>query len=142
MVHLEGGRLKLLGLPKDQCPNPWAALKENWFLALPLAVLVYMLFHGFTPMFSGMMGLALTAILILGAALAARISVTALRYVFWFVLGLGAASFAKWGIISVLGVIAVLVLANSVVKGGKATLHTMRVGLVDGAKQALSLIHI
>ena len=139
MVHLEAGRLKLLGLPKDQCPNPWAALKENWFLALPLAVLVYMLFHGFTPMFSGMMGLALTAILILGAALAARISVTALRYVFWFVLGLGAASFAKWGIISVLGVIAVLVLANSVVKGGKATLHTMRVGLVDGAKQALGV---
>ena len=139
MVHLEAGRLKLLGLPKDQCPNPWAALKEHWFLALPLAVLVYMLFHGFTPMFSGMMGLALTAILILGTALAARISATALRYVFWFVLGLGAASFAKWGIISVLGVIAVLVLVNFVVKGGQTTLHTMRVGLVDGAKQALGV---
>ena len=39
MVHLEAGRLKLLGLPKDQCPNPWHALKENWYLALPLAVL-------------------------------------------------------------------------------------------------------
>ena len=139
MVHLEAGRLKLLGLPKDQCPNPWAALKEHWFLALPLAVLVYMLFHGFTPMFSGMMGLALTAILILGTALAARISATALRYVFWFVLGLGAASFAKWGIISVLGVIAVLVVINFVVKGGQTTLHTMRVGLVDGAKQALGV---
>ncbi len=139
MVHLEAGRLKLLGLPKDQCPNPWAALKEHWFLALPLAVLVYMLFHGFTPMFSGMMGLALTAILILGTALAARISATALRYVFWFVLGLGAASFAKWGIVSVLGVIAVLVVINFVVKGGQTTLHTMRVGLVDGAKQALGV---
>src|ERR1035437_1367431 len=77
MVHLEAGRLKLLGVPKDQCPNPWLALKENWHLALPLAALVYMLFHGFTPMFSGMMGLALTAILILGAALAARLSSTA-----------------------------------------------------------------
>ena len=39
MVHLEAGRLKLLGLPKDQCPNPWHALKEHWYLAVPLAVL-------------------------------------------------------------------------------------------------------
>ena len=33
---------------------------------LPLAVLVFMLFDGFTPMFSGIVGLALTAMLILG----------------------------------------------------------------------------
>ena len=139
MVHLEAGRLKLMGLPKDQCPNPWLALKENWYLAVPLAVLVYMLFHGFTPMFSGMMGLALTAILILGAALAARMSGTALRYVFWFALGLGAASFAKWGIMPVLGMIFLLVVANYFVKGGNKTLHTMKSGLIDGAKQALGV---
>ena len=139
MVHLEAGRLKLMGLPKDQCPNPWQALKENWHLALPLVVLVYMLFHGFTPMFSGMMGLALTAILILGTALAARMSITALRYVFWFALGLGAASFAKWGIVPVLWVIAALVVANYFVKGGSKTLHTMKASLIDGAKQALGV---
>jgi len=139
MVHLEAGRRNLLGVPKDQCPDPWAALKENWHLALPLAVLVFMLFHGFTPMFSGMMGLALTAILILGAALAARVSMGALRYVFWFAIGLGAAAFFKWGIVPVLGIIAVLVLANFFVKGGKETLHTMKSGLVDGAKQALAV---
>lgn len=139
MVHLEAGRLRLLGLPKDQCPNPWTALKENWFLALPLAALVYMLFHGFTPMFSGMMGLALTAILILGAALAARISATALRYVFWFALGLGAATFIRWGIVPVLGVIALLVVVCYAVGGTRGTLHTMRAGLIDGAKQALGV---
>ena len=139
MVHLEAGRLKLLGVPKDQCPNPWLALKENWHLILPLAALVYMLFHGFTPMFAGMMGLALTAILILGAALAARISATALRYVFWFALGLGAASFGKWGIGPVLAVIALLVLANLVIKGNRETLHTMKMALNDGAKQALGV---
>jgi TRAP transporter 4TM/12TM fusion protein len=139
MVHLEAGRLKLLGVPKDQCPNPWLALKENWHLVLPLGALVYMLFHGFTPMFSGMMGLALTAILILGAALAARISGTALRYVFWFALGLGAASFGKWGILPVLVVIAVLTLANFLIKGNQETLHTLKMALVDGAKQALAV---
>jgi len=139
MVHLEAGRLQLLGVPKDQCPNPWQALKEHWHLVLPLGVLVYMLFHGFTPMFSGMMGLALTAILILGAALAARISGIALRYVFWLALGLGAASFAKWGIVPVLGVIGLLTLANFIVKGNQETLHTLKMALVDGAKQALAV---
>jgi len=139
MVHLEAGRLQLLGVPKDQCPNVWLELKKSWYLIAPLAVLVYMLFHGFTPMFSGMMGLTLTAMLILGATLAATISITAFRYVFWFSLGLAAASFSQWGIVPVLGVIAVMVIANIFVTNGKDTLETMRRGLVDGAKQALGV---
>jgi TRAP transporter 4TM/12TM fusion protein len=137
MVHLEAGRMGLVGLPKEQCPNPWHALKANWYLMLPLAALVAMLFHGFTPMFAGMTGLALTAILILGAAVAARFSQMAFRYVFWFGLGLAAASFLKWGIYPVLAIIATLSLTCLKIKGGKATLHTMKASLVDGAKQAL-----
>ena len=139
MVHLEAGRLKLLGLPKDQCPNPWHALKQNWHLALPLAALVWMLFHGFTPMFAGMVGLSLTAILVLGATIAARFSSTAFRYVFWLALGLSASMFAKWGIYPVLAVIAALVAISFSVKGGMKTLHTMKMSLVDGAKQALAV---
>ena len=139
MVHLEAGRLKLLGIPEDQCPNPWKELKASWYLALPLAALVYMLFHGFTPMFAGMMGLTLTSVLILGAALAARISQIAVRYVFWVAIGLGAASFIEWGVVPVLGLIAVLVALNAVVKGGMETLSTMKKALVDGAKQALGV---
>lgn len=137
MVHLEAGRLKLLGIPKDQCPNPWRAIKDNWYLILPLAALVVMLFEGFTPMFAGMMGLALTSILILGSAIAARISQTAFRVVFWFAMGLAAASFAEWGIQPVMAVIAALAVANLFVHGGRKTLHTMKMSLVDGAKQAL-----
>ncbi len=139
MVHLEAGRLKLLGVPKDQCPNVVQELKRSWHLVLPLAVLVYMLFHGFTPMFAGMMGLTLTAMLILGASLAASISMRAFRYIFWFALGLAAASFGKWGIVPVLGVIALLVLANFLVTSGKETLKIMKNALIDGAKQALGV---
>jgi len=139
MVHLEAGRLKLLGVPKEECPNVWLSLKENWYLALPLVALVYMLFHGFTPMFAGMMGLTLTSMLILGTALAARISVTALRYAFWFSLGLAAASFMEWGIKPVVGIIILLVIANAFVKGGMDTLHTMKLAMVNGAKQALGV---
>ena len=137
MTHLEAGRKNLVGLPKEQCPSPWRALKENWYLILPLAALVAMLFSGFTPMFSGMVGLALTAILILGAAIAARFSSTAFRYVFWLAIGLAASLFTVGGIMVILALIAALVAVCFSVKGGRKTLHTMQQSLVDGAKQAL-----
>jgi TRAP transporter 4TM/12TM fusion protein len=137
MVHLEAGRAKLMGLPKEQCPNPWKHMRENWYLMVPLAVLVFMLFHGFTPKFAGMMGLCMTALLILGAALAARIHSMAFRYVLWFALGIGASSFIKWGIQPVMALIAVLVVACLFIHGGKDTLHKLLAGLTDGAKQAV-----
>jgi TRAP transporter 4TM/12TM fusion protein len=137
MVHLEAGKLGLVGLSKEECPSPLKALKESWYLVLPLAGLVGMLFHGFTPMFAGLSGLALTAILILGAAVAARISKTAFRYVFWVGIGLAAASFLEFGIYAILIVIALLVLMCFWVKGGRETLGTIRKSMIDGAKQAL-----
>jgi TRAP transporter 4TM/12TM fusion protein len=141
MVHLEAGRKRLTGLPKEECPNPWHAMRESWYLVLPLAVLVWMLFNGFTPMYSGMVGLALTAVLILGAAIAARVSATAFRYVFWFALGLTAAVFVKqmdrWGIVPLLALIGALVAQTFAIKGGTKTLHTLKMALVDGARQAL-----
>ncbi|MGA8009812.1 MAG: TRAP transporter large permease subunit, partial [Thiomonas sp.] len=103
----------------------------------PLAALVWMLFHGFTPMFAGMMGLSLTAILLLGAAIAARISHMAFRMVFWFACGLGAAAFLQFGIMPVLAVIAVLVAINLGIKGGQKTLMVLCDSLIDGARQAL-----
>lgn len=137
MVHLEAGRAGLKGLPKDQIPSPLKALREGWYLVLPLAALVAMLFHGFTPMFAGLTGLALTAILILGAAVAARMSVVAFRYVFWLALALAASLFIRWGIYPILAIILLLSLSCLAVKGGHATLMTIRDSLVDGARQAL-----
>jgi len=137
MVHLEAGRAGLMGLPKDQLPSAWRAVRDYWYLLLPLAALVFMLFDGFTPMYAGLTGLALTSVLILGAGIAARVGTLAFRVFFWIVVGLVSASFFKWGVWPVLGVIAALVAVNWVVQGGRETLHTMRASLVDGAKQAL-----
>ena len=72
MVHLEAGKHGLVGLKRSEIPSPWKALVTRWYLVLPLAALVYMLFDGFTPMFAGSIGLALTVALILGASIAAR----------------------------------------------------------------------
>ena len=137
MVHLEAGRANLMGLPKDQLPSAWRAVRDYWYLLLPLAALVFMLFDGFTPMFAGLTGLALTSILILGAGIAAGLGKTAFRVFFWIAIGLAAGTFFKWGVGSILTVIAALVAINFVVKGGRETLHTMRASLIDGAKQAL-----
>ena len=141
MVHLEAGRKGLTGLPKEDCPNPWAAIKAQWYLVLPLGVLVWMLFNGFTPMFAGMTGLALTAILILAAAIAARVSSAAFRYVFWIAVGLTAALFVKqmdqWGVQPILALIAALIAIVFSVKGGRKTLHAMNLALIDGARQAV-----
>ena len=141
MVHLEAGRKGLLGLPKADCPNPWTAMKAQWYLVLPLGVLVWMLFNGFTPMFAGMTGLALTAILILAAAIAARVSSLAFRYVFWIAIGLTAALFVRnmdqWGVQPILALIAALIALVFSVKGGRKTLHAMNLALIDGARQAV-----
>jgi TRAP transporter 4TM/12TM fusion protein len=137
MVHLEAGREGLKGLPKEQCPNPIEALRKGWYLVLPLAALVAMLFHGFTPMFAGLTGLALTAILILGAAVAARLSAMAFRYVFWLGLALAASAFLKWGIVPIIAIIFALAVACLFIAGGRATLRAVRDSLVDGARQAI-----
>ncbi|WP_448672187.1 TRAP transporter large permease subunit, partial [Escherichia coli] len=79
MVHLEARRADLKGLPRDQCPSAWGAVRERWFLLIPLLVLIALLFSGRTPLFSGTIGLALTAIVILGSAIILRVSSLGLR---------------------------------------------------------------
>jgi TRAP transporter 4TM/12TM fusion protein len=139
MVHLEAGRARLHGLPKSDCPNPWQAIRRQWYLMLPLAVLVYMLFDGFTPMFSGIVGLSLTAMLILGVGIVAGTRSMLFRVPFWIAIGLLAASFFEWGIWPIIIGIALLVIVNFFLAGGRGTLATMRASLIDGARQAIAV---
>ena len=53
MVHLEAGRRGLRGMAKADLPSPRKALRDGWYLLLPLGVLVYLLFSGYTPLFAG-----------------------------------------------------------------------------------------
>jgi len=136
-VYLQSCRSGLKGLPKSELPNPWKAVREHWPLILPLAALVWLLFAGYTPIFAGTMGLALVAVLILGAPLAARIGPLAFRIVFWLAIGLAAASFLRYGVNILLGVIVALVVGCLFVKGGKETIYLCRDALAEGAKNAL-----
>ncbi|PBJ16925.1 Sialic acid TRAP transporter permease protein SiaT [Pseudomonas ogarae] len=137
MVHLEAKRSNLKGLPKDQCPSAWGAVKESWYLLIPLGVLVYLLFSGRTPLFSGMVGLALTAIVILGSAIILKVSNYALRCAFWIALGLLCVGFFRLGIGVVFAVIGVLVVACWFMQGTRETLVICLHALVDGARHAV-----
>ncbi|MCQ4317686.1 TRAP transporter permease [Stutzerimonas zhaodongensis] len=137
MVHLEAKRADLKGLPKEECPSAWAAVRQRWFLLIPLFVLVYLLFSGRTPLFSGMIGLALTAIVILGSAIILRVSSFALRIAFWIALGVLCAGFFQLGIGVIFGVIAALVAVCWFIKGGRDTLVICLHALVEGARHAV-----
>jgi TRAP transporter 4TM/12TM fusion protein len=137
MVHLEAGRAGLVGLPADELPSPLRAVRERWYLILPLAVLVWLLFGGYTPLFAGTVGLALTVMLILGGSIALGLPGIVLRVIFWVGLGLVAASFARFGIAALTTGIVGLVAVNLFTRGGRETLALCRDSLADGAKTAL-----
>lgn len=137
MVHLEAKRSNLKGLPKDQCPSALGAVKERWYLLIPLLVLVYLLFSGRTPLFSGMVGLALTAIVILGSAIILKVQNFGLRCAFWVALGVLCTGFFQLGIAVIFAVIAVLMLMCWFIKGGRETLIICLHALVEGARHAV-----
>ncbi|MFV0282803.1 MAG: TRAP transporter permease [Castellaniella sp.] len=138
-VHLEAGRRGLHGLAKEDCPDPWKAVRARWYLLLPLIGLVALLFSGYTPLFSGTIGLGLTVILIFGAAVIQGASQPILRYVFWLLLGIACAGFLKFGVTDFFVIIAVLGGVLLVRKHGRDALRLALNSLAEGARNALSV---
>ncbi len=136
-VHLEAGKRGLIGLTKDECPSAIDALRKNWYLLMPLAALVALLFAGYTPLFAGTVGLGLTVMVIFGHPIVDALPVPALRAVFWILLGVSAALFFEYGIWLLIGMVAVLMVATLFVRGGRATLSVALNSLADGARHAL-----
>lgn len=137
MVHLEAGRKGLLGLRKEECPNPWTAVRERWYLLLPLAGLVGLLFSGYTPLFSGTVGLGLTVVLIFGAAILTGVKGLALRGLFWVLLGFACAGFFQFGVGTFFVVTALLVAWTYIRRTGADARQLALRALVDGARHAL-----
>jgi TRAP transporter 4TM/12TM fusion protein len=136
-VHLEAGKHGLKGLPRDQLPSFTAEVRANWYLILPLLALVYLLFAGFTPLFAGAVGLALTIALILGLAIAQSLTGTALRVLFWIAFGFICA-ISIWLSVAVVALVTLALIAPAWLSGrGREALRGCRWALADGARQAL-----
>jgi TRAP transporter 4TM/12TM fusion protein len=141
MVHLEAGKNGLVGMARSEIPSAWKALVDRWFLVLPLAALVYMLFEGFTPLYAGIIGLSLTVALILGASIVLGLPNRTLRYVFWIGLALIAGVLSRNGlhIVPVSYMIAGLVVLSLLTRGGRTTLLACRDSLAESSKSALAV---
>ncbi|MEZ5830187.1 MAG: TRAP transporter permease [Dongiaceae bacterium] len=136
-VHLEAGKRGLEGLPKDQLPSFVSEVKANWYLVLPLIALIYLLFAGFTPLFSGAVALALTIVLILGLAIAGGLPANALRVLFWIALGLVCAA-SVWLSAAAVALVTLALIIPAWLSGrGREALIGCRWALADGARQAL-----
>jgi TRAP transporter 4TM/12TM fusion protein len=65
-VHLEAKRAGLKGLPAEELPDAAKVIREGWQTIMPLAVLLIVLFSGFTPYLAAFWGI--TACLVVGAS--------------------------------------------------------------------------
>ncbi|PIS99846.1 C4-dicarboxylate ABC transporter [Bradyrhizobium nitroreducens] len=141
MVHLEAGKHGLVGMKRSEIPSAWKALVTRWYLVLPLAALVYMLFEGFTPLYAGSMGLALTVALILGTAITTGASSNVIRIIFWVGLALVVAALSRDGlkIVPVASVVVGLILITAFVRGGFKALRECRDALAESAKSAITV---
>ncbi len=64
IVHFQAKRLGLEGLPREEIPRLAHVLKRGWPTAVPLVVLVYVLFSGYSPHMAAFWGI--TSALIIG----------------------------------------------------------------------------
>ena len=64
IVHFQAKRLGLKGVPEEEIPQLWNVIKRGWPASIPLFVLVYVLFSGFSPHMAAFWGI--TAALVVG----------------------------------------------------------------------------
>jgi TRAP transporter 4TM/12TM fusion protein len=63
-VQLRAGKKGLVGLPREQLPNPWAVMKDKGHLLIPITVLIYfLLFSGRTVIYSAVITIIATIVI-------------------------------------------------------------------------------
>ncbi|NCF82480.1 MAG: TRAP transporter fused permease subunit [Proteobacteria bacterium] len=58
IVHFQAKRLGLKGLPSDEIPKLLAVLRQGWPTVIPLVVLIYVLFSGYSPHMAAFWGIS------------------------------------------------------------------------------------
>lgn len=58
MVHFEAKRLGLKGLPANEVPRFSEVIRRGWHTAVPLIILIYVLFSGYTPYLAAFWGIS------------------------------------------------------------------------------------
>jgi TRAP transporter 4TM/12TM fusion protein len=53
MIHYEAKRYGLVGIREEGAPTAWQILKKQWFMSVPLVVIVLLMLVGFSPGYAG-----------------------------------------------------------------------------------------
>ncbi|MXQ14883.1 TRAP transporter permease [Microvirga makkahensis] len=135
-VHLEAKRAGLRGLPSEELPNAAKVIREGWQTIMPLAVLLMVLFSGFTPYLAAFWGI--TACIVVGVS---RIPVVTLGF-----LAAVAGAIAAGLLTQTIFVLPLLLLVMGLMiytyvtsEAGKAKVLELIDAFVVGAKYAISV---
>ncbi len=136
-IHFEAKKYGLKGLPKSELPVAREVIRRDWPTAMPLAVLLLVLFSDFTPYLAAFWGI--TGCIVLG--LTNRNPVVAIAFVAAIALGIRFQILTEWeGLIPIIGA-SIAASAWYVLKeeGGKARFFDILDAFVVGAKYAISV---
>ena len=62
MIDLEAAKHGLKGISKENLPNAWKVFKSGWFKLLPLALLIFMIMQGYSPLKCGLYAIVVTIV--------------------------------------------------------------------------------
>ena len=136
-VHFEARKLGMKGIPAADLPKAGEVLKRDWPTAIPLVVLLLVLFTGYTPYLAAFWGI--TACLVIG--LTGRNPIVAVA----FLAAVTAADFADylttWAGLLAIVIPSAIAAALYVLRDpkGKETAISIADGFVVGAKYAISV---
>ena len=135
-VHLEAKRAGLKGLPADELPNAAKVIREGWQTIMPLAVLLIVLFSGFTPYLAAFWGI--TGCLVVGAS---RVPAINLGFLGAIIAAVAAGMLTQLVfVLPLLGlVLALLIYTFLKSDKGKALVLDLVDAFVVGAKYAISV---
>ncbi|PSC06344.1 C4-dicarboxylate ABC transporter permease [Alsobacter soli] len=135
-VHFEARKKGMRGLTREELPDPMQTIREGWQTVIPLAVLLLVLFSGYTPYLAAFWGI--TSCIIVGVGRSPVLSVAAFAALVGAVaLGL----LTKWVFILPMAAILVGLLAWSWLSSpeGRARVADIGDAFVVGAKYAISV---
>src|SRR5688572_27824901 len=136
-IHFEAKKHGLRGLPRSELPRARDVIRRDWPTAMPLAVLLLVLFSNFTPYLAAYWGI--TGCIVLG--LTNRNPIVAVAFVAAVALCIRLEILTEWiGHVAILGP-SIAASAWSVMRddAGKARLFDVLDGFVVGAKYAISV---
>ncbi|MBL0408266.1 TRAP transporter permease [Microvirga aerilata] len=135
-VHLEAKRAGLKGLPPEEMPSAVKVIREGWQTIMPLAVLLIVLFSGFTPYLAAFWGI--TACLVVGAS---RVPAVTMGFLAAVIAGIAAGVLTQLVFSGpLLGfVLALLVYTYIKTDAGKALVLDLVDAFVVGAKYAIGV---